>query len=843
MASIPPPTVIRVSYIPGNLSLIWQADQPVGFSYYLVTLLVDGKVSQTFKSDIARYKISQAFDSGIEYSVYVSVFVDGASASQSATYPVITEAPTMAHIYYNGPGSLQVEWKLINQVGVASYIATLDQVGGVTQNLTSSSNEVIFKVTLDTSATYHITVSATDKTGIVLGPPSTTYEPLMIAPTMAHVIYNGPDDLGIQWKIVDETGVAGYVATLDQKNGATWNEPSSTTEVTFKVTLNSADIYSVTVRTTEQSGVVLGPPSTSYAPIAGAPVMAHVIYDIPLNDTGGLNVQWKIVNNPEVEGYIATLDQTGGASWNQSSSSTETTFPLTLNPADQYLVSVRANDKTGIVVGPPTPKYTPILEIPVMAQVLYNGPDYLKIQWKALSDPEVTKYIATLDQKGGITQNLPSSTLEVVFKVTLEPSPPYTVTVRGTDEAGIVLGPASLSYSPIVGAPTMALITYNEPTTLLVQWQKINAAEVTGYIASLDEKNGPTWNEPSTTTEVSFNVALETSAQYTITVRGHDKTGIVLGPPTNNYSPIVEKPTVNLFQNDTSNVTLSWLLLSGSEGTQISLKADSSPTITKVPAPTQKKTIDFDVTSDTVMTMRSYGSSGIVLGPSTEGLNPVTETVALSSLDFDGQNMTVNWAAFQGPETIDGTEIIVPGQDPVSGPVAGPKSFPLAPQSPPETIRIRGKTGSILIGPEGSGLMPIYTAPTLVSMVWDQSNFIISWSLIPHNVATNYVITLFKNNVADPEQTKAAPPLQVPQATLAANTSYQVQVQGINNTVSGPPSQKASGPYLSTVTFLMDTQGRIHTESWANSGTLTYGMDPAGNITSVTPAPAGNGEA
>tara|TARA_R110002073_G_scaffold85978_29_gene204357 strand:+ start:7041 stop:9590 length:2550 start_codon:yes stop_codon:yes gene_type:complete len=837
MASIPAPTVIRVSFVPGSLSLIWQADKPAGFSYYLVTLLANGKVSKTFKSDLSTYSIQQAFDPTIVYTVYVSVYVNDASVSQSPTYSVITEPPTMAHITYNGPGNLLVKWHFLHQTGVASYIATLDQKGGTTRNEPSNTNEAFFKVTLDHDGPYTITVTATDKTGVVLGPPSIGYAPLINKPTMAHITNNGPSDLGVFWQKVDETGVAGYVATLDQKNGATWNEPSDTTDATFKVTLVEGDIYSITVRTTDKTGIILGPPSKSYAPLIAKPTMANVIYNGP-ND---LALKWEKVTETGIAGYVATLDQKGGTTWNVPSVTTQAHFKVTLEENATYTTSVRTTDKTGVVLGPPSSHYAPLLRKPTMAQVIYNIPAQniggLKVQWQRISSPEVTGYIATLNEKNGPTWNEPSDTTEVTFPLTLTPRGDYSVSVRAHDKTGIVLGPPSHGLALITEAPSMKLITFDEPTHLSVEWQKISLVTVTGYIASLDETNGPTYNQPSHTTEATFDVGLKSGPTYNITVRGHDTTGIVLGPASQIYNPIVEKPTATLFQNDTDNVSLEWNNVAGSEGTQISLKADATPTLTNVPTPAEKKTIPFDVTSDTVMTLRAYGQNSVVFGPQTTGLNPITETVALSSLNYDGTNMTVNWLDFQGPETIDSAHIIVPGQAPINAPAKGPKSFPLTPQEPPATIALRGTSGPILVGPLGTGLMPIYEAPPAVSMVWDQTDFIISWALIPNNVATDYVITLYKDNVADPTQHKPAPPLKIAQATIEANTSYQTQVQGINGLVTGPPSDKVSGPYRSTVTFNMDTQGRLHKETWTGLGTVAYGMDAAGNITSVTPTP------
>src|SRR5690606_15977591 len=116
-----------------------------------------------------------------------------------------------------------------------------------------------------------------------------------------------------------------------------------------------------------------------------------------------------------------------------------------------YKTSVRATAQYGIVMGPASAQYEPVLVTPDVSALIYDTSpaDQLTMRWGPVEDPKVTGFAATLREAGGVN-TVNTDQLFAVFDKTLSADKSYEATVRATSNNGIVQGPPSSSLNPIV---------------------------------------------------------------------------------------------------------------------------------------------------------------------------------------------------------------------------------------------------------------------------------------------------------------------------------------------------------------------------------------------------------
>ena len=749
MTDIPAPVVLGVFYDPGSLQVIWRPETISGLSGYQVAIQdPDGSIT-VYTTDANTTQLTVALDITGEsnYSVSVAALVNGEPGTPSAWLALLTVAPEMELITYDTSpaNTLDVQWAAVTQNDVAGYVTVLAQTGGDTQSKFTTATQSSFAQEL--IGDYNVTVRATDSTQIVQGPPTPSYTPLLTAPTMQLITYDiePAAQLTAQWEAVTESGVGGYVAVLAKTGASSQTSFTTDTQTSFDNQLTGT--YNLTVRATDSSQIVQGPPTPSYTPLLTPPTMQLVTYDI--EPAAQLTAQWEAVTESGVGGYVAVLVKTGASPQTSFTTDTQTSFDNQLTGT--YNLTVRATDSSQIVQGPPTPSYTPLLTPPTMQLVTYDiePAAQLTAQWEAVTESGVGGYVAVLLKTGTSPQTSFTTDTQTSFDNQLTGT--YNLTVRATDSSQIVQGPPTPSYTPLLIPPDMQAVIYNTAPSdnLEVRWAEVNTPGVGGYIATLSQSGG----NPQT----QFTTELSTRFEQTV--------------------------------DNTYNVTV-----------------------------------------------RASGANQIVLGPTSTSYAPLTVSSNVSSLAYDdGQLLMIDWEPFQGDARINGTHIDITDEPTHEAPANGPSAIPIELQGDNNTVVVRPSVGSVIVGPPGQGLTAITATPQAKTMSWNGTDFVIQWTAVSDSSVTGYNVVISENDTPQPPLACAAPPCTVPQAGLTQNTRYQTRIQASKPNVTGPFSELITGPFRATVSYDSDTQGRLTQETWTGLTTLSYSMDSAGNISAVSP--------
>ena len=330
------PQMTMVRYNPGQLTVGWTPDQPGGFTGYQVTLESNG-TQQHWQTEQTQLRVDVTLSASDKNTVWVTVLVNGQPAGTSQKYDVIAAAPLVSLVQYDTTPALRLDWTAVAGDGVALYVATLVESGGPTNNETTGGLSVVFSQELSGQKQYSVSVRAMDATGVVLGPASNSYSPIVLAPGMSLVQYDTTPALRLDWTAVQGDGVASYVATLVESGGPTRNETTDSLSVVFSQALSDQKQYSVSVRAMDATGVVLGPPSTPVAPLTTRPSAPTVAY------TGSaLLIRWTADTSPSTTAYLAQLLEDDADQGSRAESAPPATFDQTLESGKVYKGRVRS---------------------------------------------------------------------------------------------------------------------------------------------------------------------------------------------------------------------------------------------------------------------------------------------------------------------------------------------------------------------------------------------------------------------------------------------------------------------------------------------------------------------
>ncbi len=519
----------------------------------------------------------------------------------------------------------------------------------------------------------------------------------------------------------------------------------------------------------------------------------------------------------------------------------ETCTPVTFTAGDSYSVTVSQLSGGSPIVT--SAKVDLLTEVPAPTALVYDG-SQVTATWNAVSGTaQYTLFKGVFGQTAqGVNVDGSLTTYAVTWSLTDGPSPPqgepspFYMYIHAAGTGGTATS-ASKNYYLLDELPAPSQLSY-DGTDLSAAWSAVTGA--TNYAVDYGEADKPqtTITTPDTNKTFPWTISGGGSgghpSNYIVQIAALYDTVVSAVSPQ--YYMIAESPQVTAFQNDGTDFEVTWTLVDDTGGTQIVLTSLGTPYPTNVAAPATQKTIDRTPQSGSTLTARSYTNDGVVLGPASAALTPITEAGTITSVTTVNGGLEVDWDAFTGTPTVDGTQLSVSGQTPVSGPASGPHVFDVQIGGGADTVTLRGTSGSVLIGPAGPSVSPVMDTPSDVILLWNQTDFIVSWSPVADSAVTGYLVTLFINDAAQTPVAAASPPLNIPQASLADDTIYQVVVQAVSGIAKGPPSAKAAGPYKSSVTYTNDTQGRLIAEAWAPSSTISYTIDAAGNISAVTPA-------
>lgn len=472
------PELTRAEYDGKELYAEWQVEIPPRFTGFIVTVTEKGGEAKNYPTTSAMIRQSMTLSASKTYLISIVVMVQDQPSSKSDPTTLITAAPTLYQVWYtNAPVLLSLKWKSATgggAQGIEAYLATLSEFGKRTWNESTEGNALTFDQTLSENETYSCVVRGTNALGNVMGPPSTDYAPIVGTPRIGNITYdNVPSSLlQIYWAEVKGTDIQ-YIAVLQELGKNTWNNQTAELNTSFDKVLSTTESYSVTLFATDSTGVVMGPPSTVYAPICVTPEASLLAYDAEV-----LTLSWGAAIGEGVEGYLAKFEQVGSTASFSATTNLNTSFNQKLVVGPTYNVSVRATDSEQIVLGPSSEILNPLLSLPTSFSLFYTGTQ-ISSNWTNDTNPVTTGYIIELDKDGSKLDEKTATVPPSNFDTTLANGSVYKCRIRSTGNK--LEGPWSeWEYTPFA---TSISVTYDNLSRLKTMvW---NASSTVSY--SIDE--------------------------------------------------------------------------------------------------------------------------------------------------------------------------------------------------------------------------------------------------------------------------------------------------------------------------------------------------------------------
>ena len=416
------PTVTLVQNAVNSVNLKWNA--VANYNYVATLFIVSGERPRSESDETSDPTMSFPLDevlSGNENatSVQLRVTVDGAiSSGPPTTYDIITAAPSLTRVDYSQNKNLTLTWATL--AGYATFKAYLQVPAGepAIEPVEVKALTATFPGQLGTG-TYTTYVCACSNDGVSVGPPSTVYNPVTVAPTMTQVINTGAG-LQLVWQQLQ--AYTDYNVTKQQAGSPSDTKPAIGTSFTFSGPLSGSTITCF-VAATSNKGVAIGPPSNTYTAIVGQPVWQMIDYEV-----GALALSWTPVTDTGVTGYlieISGLAQTNFPVGNVN----KTTIQTTLIPLESYPATVRATQ--GIVWGPQSFALVPLTAPPIAPSLGFNGTSLLS-SWRPSGESDVTGYAVKLMADGAVKEQAEPSKPPQIFTAALDLGVVFTSQVRAT---------------------------------------------------------------------------------------------------------------------------------------------------------------------------------------------------------------------------------------------------------------------------------------------------------------------------------------------------------------------------------------------------------------------------
>lgn len=421
---------------------------------------------------------------------------------------------------------------------------------------------------------------------------------------------------------------AAMTVTLANGAGAAQTFPASGFTATIAVDLGTDASWTAGVAPT--AGGIASP---TVPLIVVSPALALL-----QNSGGALNVAWQAAGG--VSAYTVTLAQRNVSSNTHLVTGLSDSFPGSLSGED-WSCTVRASTTDGISQGPGSSR-TPILDAPTLTMVDYSGTS-LTLAWAPVAG--FGAYSIWLQTGSAAPQSQATQALTASFAGALVAGPNTAwVCVQSAD--GICIGPPSLIYAPIQAAPVMTGVEF-DGATLTLGWTPAAGYPVT--LASL-------WTTGSRSTQqsvrggtCSFGGPLTGAGDNFCVVRAASDDGVNIGPAAQVYTVIVGSPVLQEVDYDAGTLGLQWTPAPdpGTTGNLLVVSGGGQPaSYTLGTSGSQSVAAALSATG-------AYGAviqatNGIVTGPASAAVVPITAAPAAATLGFDGTHLRADWTAPAG---------------------------------------------------------------------------------------------------------------------------------------------------------------------------------------------------
>jgi YD repeat-containing protein len=497
------PTIVRVTYDPGALSLAW-AGSGIGPATQCQVTLTGGALPAQYPATGTSATLNVTIPTTGAWSVSVAV-VGGAA---SATVPVLATAATLGRVQNLGP-SLDAAWTRAPGTTL-SYVQLAQQGSGESQGWMTSDERLPIDQPV-TGTGWQVSVR-----GAVTSGPATSYGPAVSAPVLTvatQLVRVANSGSGVQLVWAPLAGYTRFLAALDQGGPAVQSRSVTGNSWTFAGTLTGTG-WRATVSAQSADGVSIGPPATEVAVILDAPRMSRVAYL-----SSSLTLTWALLEGQD--GYAATL-------WNENQTTSQTTSQDSTSFAGPFSgtwsCAVRAQSQDQVSLGPPSATCQPILVAPTLNTFAYDGAQ-VAVTWTNADAPATDNLLSVAvpgSDQGASIGTSGSATVQM----TLSPTTAYTAVVYAT--SGIVLGPPSDPLVPIT-APPRAVYLGQNGTTLVGVWKAPPGVTPTGYHSVLTANGSAVDTRDDAASPQPFGIPMANATAYGLQVRA--VAGSVTGPP------------------------------------------------------------------------------------------------------------------------------------------------------------------------------------------------------------------------------------------------------------------------------------------------------------------------
>lgn len=533
---LPAPVITLVQYTVGELQVGWD---PAGYTEFVINLKDNSGIDINQPASGPSVVILITLEPTDTYTVTVIAMQDGQPGPSSQPRTVIAAPPVYSQLKYTligGIGNLDMKWAAVN--GADAYVTLVAaKDGSYKTNILSVDPACQLGKILDPKGDYEVSTIGVSADGVVLGPPDDILTAIVAQATFTLLQYSltgTAGSLSVQWGAVNN---ADHYSTRVKTADGSFDQqyPSSTPYVEIPVTLDPIKTYAVTVATSADDGVIIGPVSSPRTPLLIAPVVTQIEYTSNAG-VGLLKTTWKALQNVPL--YITTVQaEDGSIKRNIPSVTTSSQLNETL-PADRkYDLTVYGASVDGVVLGPASTILHPIVAAAALTLIEYDlpaGNGSLTIQWGAVLSADL--YVTTIQATdGSFSTNIPTTDTSSLLSKTLDDTTTYTVVVSSMNSSGIVIGPPSILYTAII-LYVADLMLNCSATQLIAHWDIPAKLAGLTFEANLLRAGVSIDTKSTTANTLPFDFSLTPATIYTTRIRATG--GIVKGP----WSPFAQGP-------------------------------------------------------------------------------------------------------------------------------------------------------------------------------------------------------------------------------------------------------------------------------------------------------------
>ena len=302
IGAVAAPTITAVDYAAGVVSCTWTAVGQPGVVQYLLALL-DGQGNQigSASGTETHATIANNLAPGF-YTVRVQATIGADTGPWSSAVPVMASAPPNLSISVVN-GAIVGQWGAVD--GAANYRMALYLAGQSVSSIDGPSTTATLPLPTDLTQAYTLQVRGLAGTGSISTGPWSSVIPLLEAPTLTTVLYDGTQiNAQWQWQVAIPAGVTGYVCAVFEGSQEVARAVTTVLQATIPVSLQAGHSYVVQVQATGTQAT--GPWS----------VAVPVVVLVPTNLLAGVGADgnqivatWQTISG--VTGYHAELSTNG----------------------------------------------------------------------------------------------------------------------------------------------------------------------------------------------------------------------------------------------------------------------------------------------------------------------------------------------------------------------------------------------------------------------------------------------------------------------------------------------------------------------------------------------------